>query len=65
MEELIKCPFCGGKVEIEGRKKIKAVCQACRASSPVFDFKSQAVSFWNIRATAINSRNTNRDSKNF
>lgn len=59
MEELNRCPFCGGKAEIEGRKKIRAVCQDCGASSPVFDFKSQAVSFWNIRATAMRSRHQN------
>lgn len=50
MEGLNRCPFCGGKAEIEGRKKIKAVCQDCGASSPIFDFRSQAVEYWNERA---------------
>lgn len=38
------------EAEIEGRKKIKAVCQDCGASSPIFDFRSQAVEYWNERA---------------
>lgn len=43
MDELSECPFCGGRAKIEGRKKIKAVCQECGASSPIFDFRSQAI----------------------
>lgn len=49
MEELNKCPFCGGKAEVTGRKKIRVECLNCGATSRAFDFKSQAVSFWNSR----------------
>lgn len=50
MEELNKCPFCGGNAEVTGRKKIKVECQQCGAESPPFDFRSQAIAFWNNRA---------------
>ena len=49
MEGLNKCPFCGGVAEIIGRKKMKAVCRDCGASSPTFSFRSEAVEYWNKR----------------
>lgn len=49
MDKLNICPFCGGNAEVIGRKKMKAVCQDCGASSPIFDFRSQAVEYWNKR----------------
>lgn len=50
MDKLNKCPFCGGSAGITGRKKIKIVCKKCGATSPTFDFKSDAVEYWNNRA---------------
>lgn len=50
-EKLNKCPFCGGEAQIVGRKKIKVMCTQCGAASPIFDFRSQAVSNWNKRTT--------------
>jgi len=49
MEELNKCPFCGGDAEVIGRKKIRVICKACKASSPIFTLKSLAISYWNER----------------
>ena len=52
MEELNRCPFCNGEAKVTGRKKIKVVCSNCGATSPIFDFKSQAVAYW-TNSTAV------------
>lgn len=62
MEELKKCPFCGGKAELvtNGEKStskyffVDVVCQnmVCRGNSSCLESrtKKQAIAAWNMRA---------------
>lgn len=57
MEELKKCPFCGGEAKVEYFKSINNVeivaaevmCTKCRASSGTYRTKEEAIEAWNRR----------------
>lgn len=49
MEELKRCPFCGGEAKIEGYKIFWATCKECTTETKVFDTKEEAIEAWNRR----------------
>lgn len=50
--EIVRCPHCGGKGIVKGRKHIRVECAECGASGPCKPFRSQAIAEWNRRASA-------------
>ena len=48
MNELKKCPFCGGKAMFSGGNSW-IVCEDCLAESGFFDYKHDAIKAWNNR----------------
>ena len=60
MEELKKCPFCGGEAEIRGVKDfdmkvmIAAIfCKQCRASTNNYTSINGAIEAWNSRERSV------------
>lgn len=58
MENLRRCPFCGGKADIitrwdvyVGRFSTKVFCKKCRANSGVWFQKPKAIESWNRRVS--------------
>lgn len=52
MEELLKCPFCGGSVDMHYgifTDDVFVRCIECKASSDVFLEEFQAIAAWNRR----------------
>lgn len=49
MEDLKKCPFCGGKAEIVGYKIFWVICKECTAETKSFDTREEAIEAWNRR----------------
>jgi Lar family restriction alleviation protein len=49
MEELKKCPFCGGEAKIVGYSLFWIVCKECFAETDAFDTKIEAIKAWNRR----------------
>lgn len=49
MEDLKKCPFCGGKAEIVGYKIFWVICKECTAETKSFDTREEAIDAWNRR----------------
>lgn len=53
MEELKRCPFCGGKAETVGGKTEEEVawvyCKQCYAESGTYKTKALAIQAWNRR----------------
>ena len=43
MEDLKKCPFCGGKAEIVGYKIFWVICKECTAETKSFDTREEAI----------------------
>lgn len=59
MEELKKCPFCGGEAEVRGIKDFdgkvimsSVVCKKCEASTRSYGSENGAIEAWNSRAKA-------------
>lgn len=57
MEELKKCPFCGGEAEVRGIKDFSGkvimasvVCKKCEASTRSYAYENVAIETWNNRA---------------
>jgi tRNA(Ile2) C34 agmatinyltransferase TiaS len=60
MEDIKRCPFCGGKAELRGEKRAYILCTRCNTRSASFRFiigdeaseesaKSTAIRLWNSR----------------
>ena len=51
MDELKRCPFCGGEAEVKrfGNERSYIQCVVCGASTLVFDTRYDAVARWNNR----------------
>ena len=51
MEELRKCPFCGGEAEIffVGRIGYLAQCKKCKNMTPWKNTEADAIAAWNRR----------------
>lgn len=50
MEELIKCPFCGGEAEINGSNGTYWIdCNKCRAETGLSNTEAEAIAAWNRR----------------
>lgn len=49
MEELKKCPFCGGEAKIVGYSLFWIVCEECLAETAGFATKEEAIKAWNRR----------------
>ena len=54
-QELKKCPFCGGKAEVDAIEVLRGAymravtCTVCTAQSGWFDTEKEAVKKWNRR----------------
>ncbi|WP_210786703.1 Lar family restriction alleviation protein [Providencia rettgeri] len=51
MNELKKCPFCGGEAKLVGYFLMEAKCRKCRASLPPKEME-EAIYAWNRRANS-------------
>lgn len=50
MEELKRCPFCGGEAEIIGSNTTYWIdCNECRAETGLFNTEAEAIVAWNRR----------------
>lgn len=49
MEELKKCPFCGGEAKIVGYSLFWIVCEECLTETAGFATKEEAIKAWNRR----------------
>ena len=50
MEQLKKCPFCGGEVvTVEGAKCNYVICNICGSESALYDTREEAITAWNTR----------------
>ena len=51
MEELRKCPFCGGEVKIffVGQIGYLTQCEKCKNMTPWKDTEAEAITAWNRR----------------
>lgn len=53
MEELKKCPFCGGKAKIyksfDYVSKYRVECTKCEMCSPIYNKSEEAIEVWNRR----------------
>lgn len=54
MNELLPCPFCGGKnVVIMRDGGWFVMCNGCTANGPIVDHESSAITKWNTRHVHI------------
>jgi Lar family restriction alleviation protein len=52
MEELKRCPFCGGEaIEVRASESYWVRCSDCDAEIALCDSRSDAIAAWNRRAT--------------
>lgn len=49
MEELKKCPFCGGDAKLIGNKNHWVFCKGCLGESQTFETVEEAIKAWNNR----------------
>lgn len=53
MEELLRCPFCGGEATIgdgENGRNYWVLCDKCHAETDFYCTKQEAIAAWNRRA---------------
>ena len=49
MEELKKCPFCGGEAILEGTYMFDVICTKCGVRTSWYKTKEEAIEAWNRR----------------
>ncbi|HHR6217449.1 TPA: Lar family restriction alleviation protein [Providencia alcalifaciens] len=57
MNELKKCPFCGGEAYIQDwsmmeRSRYKVACNQCDVETPIYETEHEAIEAWNRRANS-------------
>ena len=50
MQELVPCPFCGGKPKVVYGDKIKIICEKCEVTTKEASTEREASMFWNMNA---------------
>ena len=57
MEELLRCPFCGGEARVIGAGESYWVrCSGCGAEIAICDSKPEAIAAWNRRTQNIGEK---------